>query len=133
MELPVQQESNDVVVLTIPLAHLDAANCEELERALTAPLEKYDRIVLNLKDVQFVDSSGVGVLLFSIRKVHNRGGMIKIAQPTEAVRMALDLVRIHRLVEVLDTQAHAIDACANQPAPAEDQSDDSPEAPEESA
>jgi anti-sigma B factor antagonist len=126
MELSVQQESNDVAVLAIPLAHLDAANCEELERALTAPLEKYDRIILDLKDVQFVDSSGVGVLLFSIRKVHNRGGLIKIAQPTEAVRMAMDLVRIHRLVEVFDTRAEALAAFENSPAPSPADPDEPP-------
>ena len=98
----------EIVIAEIPAEHLDASNCEELEQALTELIGKEDQIILDMRNVGFIDSSGVGVLLFCIRTVDEKEGKICICNPTETVSMAFELVRIHRLCSVTNSRDEAL-------------------------
>ena len=109
MQLPVES-IQDVAVVTLPEDHLDARNHEELETALSQVLAKRSRVLLNIREVEFIDSSGLGLLLLCIRTVDEMGGQIGICEPTESARMAFDLVRLNRLVDIYATQEEALDS-----------------------
>lgn len=99
MELTLEQ-LGDIAVVKLPVDHLDASNCEEFETPLLGVIDQHSKVILDLSRVEFIDSSGVGVLLFCVRKSDNQGGQISICNPTESVAMAFDLVRMHRLCAV---------------------------------
>jgi anti-sigma B factor antagonist len=61
------------------------------------------QVLLDLADVAFVDSSGFGAILGCSRDLKGKGGELKIARPQRRVRLLLELVRIHKVIEVIDT------------------------------
>lgn len=59
------------------------------------------KILLNLKDVKYIDSSGVGDLVRSVTSLRRQGGDLKLLSPAP---MVLEMLRITRLDRVLDIQ-----------------------------
>lgn len=57
------------------------------------------RILLNLKDVRYIDSSGIGDLVRSFTSLRREGGDLKLLSPAP---MVLEVLRITRLDKVLD-------------------------------
>ena len=61
-----------------------------------------NKILLNLHDVGYVDSSGVGELVKTYTTVRNQGGQLKLLNPSKRVS---DLLQMTRLASVFDIQA----------------------------
>ncbi|MEZ5308610.1 MAG: STAS domain-containing protein [Pyrinomonadaceae bacterium] len=57
-------------------------------------------ILLNLADVDYVDSSGIGELVYSYTTVQNSGGSLKLLKLTQKIQ---DLLAITKLLTVFDT------------------------------
>ena len=112
---PNVEKINGISVVKFQFTHLDASNSEEAEHWLTPVLEQESRILLDMQEVEFLDSSGVGVLLYCIRKIKEAEGTLRICCPSEPVRMAFDLVRLNRLVDICDSRAEAIAAFEAKP------------------
>jgi anti-sigma B factor antagonist len=61
-----------------------------------------NKILLNLHDVGYVDSSGVGELVKTYTTVRNQGGQLKLLNPSKRVS---DLLQVTRLASAFDIQA----------------------------
>jgi anti-sigma B factor antagonist len=61
--------------------------------------EQRTKILLNLADVDYIDSSGIGELVSGYTAVKNRNGELKLLQLTKKVR---DLLQITKLFTVFD-------------------------------
>ena len=61
------------------------------------------KILLNLKDVSYIDSSGVGELTGALTAVQRQGGELKLVNPSPKV---IDLLRITRLDTLFDVRDH---------------------------
>jgi anti-sigma B factor antagonist len=71
-----------------------------LRKTLRELLEqKRSRILLNLADVDYIDSSGIGELVSGYTSVKNRGGELKLLHLTKKVH---DLLQITKLFTVFD-------------------------------
>jgi anti-sigma B factor antagonist len=64
--------------------------------------QKRTLILLNLADVDYIDSSGIGELVSGYTSVKNRGGELKLLNLTKKVH---DLLQITRLFTVFDVHA----------------------------
>lgn len=102
--------TSDVTVFQVGVERLDASKAPELRRELEPLLVDGARIVLDMSQVQFVDSSGLGVLLGCLRELNALGGDIKLADLTGAVRLLIELVRMHRVFEIHSSTEAAIRA-----------------------
>ncbi len=60
------------------------------------------KILLNLADVDYIDSSGIGELVSAYTAVRSASGEMKLLQLTRRVH---DILQITRLVTVFDVQA----------------------------
>ena len=68
----------------------------------------YKDILLNFRDVPYVDSSGIGELFGCHTTVRSQGGLLKLTNPNERVRNLLHLTRLHSVLEVSEEEATAI-------------------------
>ena len=75
----------------------------QLREAIDTLLEA-DRcnILLDLADVSFMDSVGIGELVSSYRTAKHLGGALKIMRPTKRVRNSLSLTRLLPILEAFD-------------------------------
>lgn len=66
------------------------------------------QIIVDMKETQFIDSSGVGGLLSSLKLVMKSQGDIKIARPTPQALTLLRLTRLHRVFQIYDDLESAV-------------------------
>lgn len=66
------------------------------------------KILLNLKDVKYIDSSGVGDLVRSLISVRRDGGQFKLLSPAPAVLEVLHITRIDRMIEIKEDEVSAV-------------------------
>ena len=72
-------------------------------------LAKGDRkMLLNLGDVTYIDSSGIGELVSAFTTVRNQGGELKLLNLTKKVHDLLQITKLYTVFDVKDDEAAAI-------------------------
>jgi anti-sigma B factor antagonist len=74
------------------------------------------KILLNLQDVNYIDSSGIGDLVGAFTSVQGHGGELKLLNPVAKVVNVLRLTRLDHLFPVEADEAAAIQSFAKTPA-----------------
>jgi len=100
----------DVAVATLPMEELDASNSGEFKRDIAPVLEANIKLVLDLSQLRFVDSSGLGTFLSCLRKLNAKGGDVKLCGMSKQVRAVFELVRMHRIFDIHGTTEQAVQA-----------------------
>ena len=65
-------------------------------------------VVVDLKKVGSVDSSGIGALVRSLAQVRQRGGGLKLLNPQKQALQTLKVVNLLKLFEIYDDETKAI-------------------------
>ncbi len=107
MQLGIERRGQ-VTILRPELDTIDANNAKELKRRLGALVGDHPKMVLDLAQVGFLDSSGLGVILSTLRKLTADGGDLKLCHVTPPVRALLEMVRMHKIVEIIDGPDEAV-------------------------
>ena len=68
------------------------------------------KILLNLGDVTYIDSSGIGELVSAFTTVRNQGGELKLLNLTKKVHDLLQITKLYTVCDVKDDEATAIAA-----------------------
>jgi anti-sigma B factor antagonist len=66
------------------------------------------KIVLNLGDVNYIDSSGIGELVSSYTTVTNQGGHLKLVNLTKKIQELLAITKLLTVFQVFDSEKAAI-------------------------
>ena len=66
------------------------------------------KILLNLGDVSYIDSSGIGELVSAFTSVRNQAGQLKLLNLTKKVHDLLQITKLYTVFEVFDDEATAI-------------------------
>ena len=68
----------------------------------------HKKILLNLGDVTYIDSSGIGELVSAFTTVRNQGGELKLLNLTKKVHDLLQITKLYTVFDVRDDEAGAI-------------------------
>lgn len=68
------------------------------------------KILLNLGDVTYIDSSGIGELVSAFTTVRNQGGELKLLNLTKKVHDLLQITKLYTVFDVKDDETSAIKA-----------------------
>jgi anti-sigma B factor antagonist len=101
-------KESEAMVIEVQSTTLTASNSKEFKAALEPYLEAETNIVINLERVTFLDSSGLGIFLFCLKKLNQKGGDVKLCNVTKPVRVLFELVRLHQIIEVFNTKEEAL-------------------------
>jgi anti-sigma B factor antagonist len=63
-----------------------------------------DRILVDLKEVTFMDSSGLGALVIAMKAIQSAGGNLSICSINEQVKILFDLTSMDQVFEIFDDQ-----------------------------
>ena len=107
---PCPTEGVDIVVLR---GRLDAAVSMELRDELGRLIEDgRSRLVLDLGGVTFVDSTGLSVLITTLKAATAAGGDLAMFDLTTAVRSIIELTRLDRVFRICDSRERALEHLA---------------------
>ena len=68
----------------------------------------HKKILLNLGDVTYIDSSGIGELVSGFTSVRNQGGELKLLNLTKKVHDLLQITKLYTVFDVKDDEAAAV-------------------------
>ena len=83
-------------------------NSGKLRSAVQDALSGSKKILLNLADVNYIDSAGLGELVSAFTTVKNAGGELKLLNLTKKVRDLLVITKLLTVFDVKDSEQEAI-------------------------
>lgn len=99
-----------VTVATVTVDELDASNAAEFKCDIAPLLQANASLVLDLSQLRFVDSSGLGAVLSCLRQLSAQSGDLKLCGMSKQVRGLFELVRMHRILDIYGTKEEAVNA-----------------------
>jgi len=98
-----------ITVLFIREDRLDANNSEELKAELRRLFDGGAKdLVIDLKEVLFIDSSGLGVLVSGYKNSATLHGSFKLSSLQFQVKSMFELTRLHRVFDIFTTVDDAL-------------------------
>jgi anti-sigma B factor antagonist len=83
--------------------------CTQLRELIRGEVGKGNKkVLLNLADVTYIDSSGIGELVSAFTAVSNQGGQLKLLNLTKKVHDLLQITKLYTVFDVHDDEAKAI-------------------------
>ncbi len=102
-------DKGDVVLIEVKEERLDAHNSGELKARMLALFEEdKNNILIDLNDVRFVDSSGLGALVSGFKNASSRNGVLKLCGLQPQVKSMFELTRLHRVFEIYSDAQEAL-------------------------
>lgn len=100
---------DDKKAIAYPVGRLDVAVSAELEDQLMKAVEEHsiERLILNMENVEYMSSSGFRVAIALLRKLTDKGGVLKICSLKPAVKRIFDVIELTSLFEIFDTEEEA--------------------------
>lgn len=90
-------------------SQLVMSNAADVRKQIRNMLEEGTvKLILDLSEVEFCDSSGLSVLVSSLKIAEVRGGEVVLLKPTDDVRILIELTRLHLIFEIFEDQQSAI-------------------------
>jgi len=103
-------EAHGTSVVVRARGRVDAKTSPQLLDHCLAARPTGGHLVLNLAEVTFLSSTGVGMLLVLAERTKSEGGSLRIAAPSAAVRGPLELLNLHRFLTLDDSEGEALKA-----------------------
>ena len=81
------------------------------DRLLAVAVKGHHGLVVNLGNVEFIDSTGIGVLIGVWRRVQAGRGTFALAVPSRRTRRIFDIAGVSKVLSIHDSAAEAVQAC----------------------
>src|ERR1039457_186529 len=99
------REVNGIVIIDlsgqITLGEASAAIRDEVRDQLA---NEFSKLLLNLADVTYIDSAGLGELTAAYTSVRNRGGELKLLNLTKRVHDLMQITKLYTVFDVHDNE-----------------------------
>ena len=66
------------------------------------------KLLVNLSEVSYIDSSGIGEMVSSFTTITNHGGQLKLLGLSKRVKDLLQITKLYTVFEVFDDEASAV-------------------------
>jgi anti-sigma B factor antagonist len=104
-------EGEDVLVASVA-GEIDLKSSDELREALFELLgqRQLKKFVLNLKDVPYMDSSGIAVLVQVLTRTRKTGGVVFLTNVQKRVEGILSIAKLNTIFRVMNDESDALGA-----------------------
>ena len=107
METGVSVDQRDGAVIVSARGEVDMDVAPDVMAAIDPYLGVADHLVVDLSEVTFMDSSGLGVLVASAQRVGD--GRLTVVVATDRVRRVMEISGLNQLIPVVDTLQAALE------------------------
>jgi anti-anti-sigma factor len=105
----------DIVIEKVNLKRATYKEAEEFRSIVQGDIEAgWQKIIVDMENCKFMDSSFLGVLIISLKKLQRTKGSLKLASIHNDARVLLDITRISDLFNIYPNKQEAIKSfCSN--------------------
>lgn len=108
MDLALSSRTVGTTAILAVGGEIDMATTDQLRRALDELIDGSTRVVCDLTDVTFIESTGIGVFVAARKHLLARRGSLVLVAPRPAIRRILELVGLLGVFDVRESVAEAI-------------------------
>jgi len=102
------QRVNDHTAIVTLIGEMDVYTTPRAKEAMLGLLsEGYYLLVVNLHGTEYLDSTALGVLVGTLKRVREQGGDLRLAAPSPRVRRLLEITRLNNVFSIDDTEQEA--------------------------
>jgi anti-sigma B factor antagonist len=106
-----ERQAGDVTVLDMSGKITIGEGSVALRTAIRRLLEEgKKRILLNLAQVSYIDSSGIGELVSSYTAINKEGGQLKLLNLTQKLQVLLTITNLLTVFDVYECEAEALNS-----------------------
>ena len=74
--------------------------------------EKKEKILINFKDVSYVDSSGLATLVEMLKNIRSYGGRLKLSSLSSKIRSLFEITKLEKLFDISNDEEEALSSFA---------------------
>ncbi len=102
---------SDVSIFKLLEKSFDASIAGLVKGELTILLSSEDvkKLIFDLSEIEYCDSSGLSAILLSFRILQSNDGHIRLASPQKSVRTLIEISQLNRVLPIKETVDEAID------------------------
>ena len=109
MEINIEELENNTSIIKL-IGDIDVYTSPDLKYAITSQIDfGAKRIIIDMEDVYYIDSSGIGVFISALGELKKRNGKIGIVKITENVRKVFELTKITSFLPIFMTVSDALE------------------------
>lgn len=105
-----EEKVGDILVVRVDEERFDSTVSAEFKAELLRAVERKQvkHILVDLKKVQYVDSSGLGALLFGHRQAKAKSGLLKLLHINPKVRTLIKIAKLEDILENFEDEEAAL-------------------------
>ncbi|MEW6208109.1 MAG: STAS domain-containing protein [Acidobacteriota bacterium] len=104
-----------VVVLSGP--SLEARDVKAFREGVASMIESHRQMIFDFRELDFLDSSGLGAMLSCLRRLNACGGDLKLCSMSRPVRTLFELAHTDRIFDIYDSRQEAAAAFEKEESP----------------
>lgn len=110
MHLQTDIEQYEEALIVRLKGELDHHTADQLKEQLETVLQQLgcDHLILSLKDLEFMDSSGLGVILGRYKQIKNRGGHMVVCNVNESIYKLFELSGLFKIIAIEQNENDAL-------------------------
>ena len=107
-----ERKEGKVLVVKLRNKRLDAQIAMEFKQKMSDYIAKENfYVVLNISEVEFIDSSGLGAIVSALKLLGGRGDLV-ISGTQDSVMRMFKLTRMNKVFNMFDTEREAVESLA---------------------
>lgn len=83
-------------------------SAEVLETASKAIQDKVLTCVIDISNVRYINSSGIGIMITILTKFRNKGGEVYLMRPSETVQKLLVITKLNAIFQVVQSESEIV-------------------------
>ncbi len=103
------REQGDVIIMTLS-GRLDSAHAEQFKTEFRRQLGRGKWFIFDLARMEYLDSSGLGALVFCLKNCNALSGALKLVQINEKSKLIFNITRARGLFQMYDSIEAALDS-----------------------
>lgn len=109
MDIAIREVAEVGVTILDIKGEIDLYNAPDIKDTIKQQIDAgKKKIIINLKDVVYIDSSGIGALISSLSNLKKVGGGLKILHVYDSVKKVFELTKLTSFFEIYDNEDDAV-------------------------
>jgi anti-anti-sigma factor len=95
------EKQNQVEIISFSVSKINALIVDEIRESILKVFENSNlKVIIDLKGVEYVDSSGFGCFLAAMRAARNNYSVLKFANPEPGVNTLFEVLNLHTVFQI---------------------------------
>jgi anti-sigma B factor antagonist len=97
------EKKDDLDIISFTINKIDALITDEIRDIINKVFEKANaRVIIDLRGIEYIDSSGFGCFLSIMKSARNNYGVLKFATPEPRIMELFQTLHLHTVLEIYD-------------------------------